>query len=362
MSASQGSGAQFNLRGTASRPTTGDRMQPEHDTAMRAADRLAWAQRVLGQTDAGLERASVDAGFRSYWRSTGVEPSRIVMDSPPDKEDVRPWLAIRSLLESGGVRVPRVLAEDVASGFLLLEDLGAQTYLQVIDAGNADALFEDAVTQLLKLQAITPPAGLPAYDEALLSRELRLFDEWFIGRHLGISLDCDALEALDLVHRRLVDAALAQPRVLVHRDFMPRNLMPAVDGPAVLDFQDAVVGPIAYDALSLFKDAFLSWPEARVAAWLDRYHARALDARLPVPPLARFRRDTDWIGVQRHLKVIGIFARLWHRDGKPKYLQDVPRFFAYLDHVLPKYEELSPLRELIERTLKPAMAAAAGSK
>lgn len=331
---------------------------PDANTATREADRLAWTRRVLAQADAGLERASVDAGFRSYWRSTGVEPSRIVMDSPPDKEDVRPWLAIRALLESGGVRVPRVLAEDIDAGFLLLEDLGAQTYLHVIDGDNADTLFDAAVTQLLWLQAIAPPRELPAYDEALLARELRLFDEWFIGRHLGITLDCAAMDALDLVYRRLIDAALAQPRVLVHRDFMPRNLMPAADGPAVLDFQDAVLGPIAYDALSLFKDAFLSWPEARVDGWLDRYHARALDAGLPVPVLARFRRDADWIGVQRHLKVIGIFARLWHRDGKPKYLQDVPRFVAYLDAVLPKYPELSPLQELIENMLKPAMAAA----
>ena len=337
-------------------------MQPEHDTAMRAADRLAWARRVLDRPDAGLERASIDAGFRSYWRSTGVEPSRIVMDSPPDKENVHSWLAIRALLESAGVRVPQVLSEDAASGFLLLEDLGAHTYLHLIDAGNADALFDDAVTQLLRLQAIAPPSQLPAYDEAWLARELRLFDDWFIGRHLGIELDCAGMEALDLVYRRLVDAALAQPRVFVHRDFMPRNLMPATGGPAVLDFQDSVVGPIAYDPLSLFKDAFLSWPENRVDSWLERYHARALAAGLPVPALARFRRDADWIGVQRHLKVIGIFARLWHRDGKPQYLADVPRFFAYLDHVLPKYDELSPLRELIERTLKPAMAAAAGSK
>ena len=337
-------------------------MQPEHDTAMRAADRLAWARRVLDRPDAGLERASIDAGFRSYWRSTGVEPSRIVMDSPPDKENVHSWLAIRALLESAGVRVPQVLSEDAASGFLLLEDLGAHTYLHLIDAGNADALFDDAVTQLLRLQAIAPPSRLPAYDEAWLARELRLFDEWFIGRHLGIELDCAGMEALDLVYRRLIDAALAQPRVFVHRDFMPRNLMPATGGPAVLDFQDSVVGPIAYDPLSLFKDAFLSWPENRVDSWLERYHARALAAGLPVPALARFRRDADWIGVQRHLKVIGIFARLWHRDGKPQYLADVPRFFAYLDHVLPKYDELSPLRELIERTLKPAMAAAAGSK
>jgi aminoglycoside/choline kinase family phosphotransferase len=362
MIASHESGAQFNLRGDAAR-RTGDRMHPpDAHIAKRETDRLAWTRRALAQSNAGLVRASVDAGFRSYWRSTGVDPSRIVMDSPPDKEDVRPWLAIRALLESGGVRVPQVLAQDIDAGFLLLEDLGAETYLHVIDAGNADTLFDDAVTQLLRLQATAPPSNLPAYDEALLARELRLFDEWFIGRHLGITLDCAAMDALDLVYRRLIDAALAQPRVLVHRDFMPRNLMPAADGPAVLDFQDAVVGPIAYDALSLFKDAFLSWPEDRVDGWLERYHARARAAGLPVPSLARFRRDADWIGVQRHLKVIGIFARLWHRDGKPKYLQDVPRFFAYLDAVLPEYEELSPLRELIERTLKPAMAAIAGSQ
>ena len=331
-------------------------MTAHHDA--RADARLAWARAALGDAGAGLERASMDAGFRSYWRSSGA-PSRIVMDSPPDKEDVRPWLRIRDLLETGGVRVPKVLARDADAGFLLLEDLGANTYLQVIDAGNADALFDDAVSQLLKLQAIAPPGDLPAYDEALLARELRLFDEWFCGRHLGMALDCGDHEILDGAYRVLIDAALAQPQVLVHRDFMPRNLMPANDGPAVLDFQDAVRGPIAYDALSLFKDAFLSWPEHRVDAWLAHYHQRARDAGLPVPAFARFRRDADLIGVQRHLKVIGIFARLNHRDGKPKYLADVPRFFAYLDAVLPKYPELAPLQGFIEAKVKPAMAASA---
>lgn len=328
-----------------------------HDDA-RADARLAWARAVLGDSDAGLERASMDAGFRSYWRSSGA-PSRIVMDSPPDKEDVRPWLRIRDLLETGGVRVPRVLARDVDTGFLLLEDLGANTYLHVIDADNADALFDDAVSQLLKLQAIAPADDIPAYDEALLARELRLFDEWFCGRHLGMTLDCGEMETLDGAYRLLVDAALAQPQVLVHRDFMPRNLMPVDGGPAVLDFQDAVRGPIAYDALSLFKDAFLSWPGDRVDAWLESYHERARAAGLPVPELARFRRDADLIGVQRHLKVIGIFARLNHRDGKPKYLADAPRFFAYLDAVLPKYPELAPLQRFIEAKVQPAMAALA---
>lgn len=327
----------------------------ESDPA-RASERLSWAREALADPALDLVRASTDAGFRSYWRTSGHDPSRIVMDSPPAKEDVRPWLRIRALLETGGVRVPQVLARDLVRGFLLLEDLGADTFLQVIDDANADDLFDAAIAQLLKLQAIAPPADLPAYDEALLARELRLFDEWFLARHLGMALDCGDLEALDLAYRRLVDAALAQPQVLVHRDFMPRNLMPVAGGAAVLDFQDAVRGPIAYDPLSLFKDAFLSWPQARVDGWLDRYHARALDAGLPVPPLPRFRRDADWIGIQRHLKVIGIFARLHHRDGKPKYLADVPRFFAYLDGVLPRYPELAPLAALIEGKVKPAIA------
>ena len=329
--------------------------EPAHHDP-RAEARTAWTRATLRDDTAEPVRASMDAGFRSYWRVPTADGSRIVMDSPPDKEDVRPWLQVRDLLEAGGVRVPRVLAQDVDAGFLLLEDLGADTYLHVIDGDNADALFDAAVTQLLRIQAITPPAGLPAFDEELLARELRLFDEWFCGRHLGLALDCGDMETLDGAYRVLIDAALAQPQVLVHRDFMPRNLMPADDGPAVLDFQDAVRGPIAYDALSLFKDAFLSWPEDRVAAWLDRYHARAVAVGLPVPDIERFRRDTELIGVQRHLKIIGIFARLNHRDGKPKYLADVPRFFVYLDEVLPKHPELASLQGFIEHKVKPAIA------
>lgn len=330
---------------------------PSLPAERRERERLDWARNALGDAGATLVRASVDAGFRSYWRSQGAGPSHIVMDSPPGVEDVRPWLRIRDLLEGGGVRVPRVLARDVERGFLLLEDLGQQTYLQVLDAGNADALFDAAIGQLLKLQAIAPPDELPTYDEALLARELRLFDEWFLGTHLQLPPDCGGMEVLDGAYRRLIDAALAQPRVLVHRDFMPRNLMPADDGPAVLDFQDAVRGPIAYDVLSLFKDAFTSWPEARVDAWRERYRERAAAAGLPMPDAARFRRDFDWIGIQRHLKVIGIFARLCHRDGKPKYLADVPRFFDYLDAVLPRYREFDDLSRWLDARVKPAIAA-----
>ena len=334
---------------------------PNDPNDPRATQRLAWARAALREPGLLLERASTDAGFRSYWRSIGVTPTRIVMDSPPDKEDVRPWLRLRDLLESGGVRVPKVLARDVDAGFLLLEDLGRDTFLQVIDAGNADALFDAALDQLLKIQRIAPPADLTAYDAALLLRELRLFDEWFCQRHLGLALTDAERSTLAAAYRFLIDAALAQPQVLVHRDFMPRNLMPAgsapaSDGPAVLDFQDAVAGPIAYDVLSLFKDAFLSWPQDRIDGWVAGYHPRALAAGLPVPAPERFRRDLDLIGVQRHLKVIGIFARLHHRDGKPKYLADVPRFFGYLDAVLPRYPELDGLRRLIETQVKPAMA------
>ena len=347
--------------------------------ANREATRLAWARAATGDCAFELHRASTDAGFRSYWRGSpaaGAAPSSampasampssvIVMDSPPELEDVRPWLRIRELLEAGGVRVPQVLARDVEAGFLLLEDLGADTYLHVIGVHNADALLDAAVDQLLKLQAIQCPADLPTYDEAMLARELHLFDEWYLGRHLGLSLDGGDLAILERAYRCLVDSALAQPQLLVHRDYMPRNLMPvagitadgsAADGPAVLDFQDAVRGPIAYDPISLFKDAFLSWPEQRVDAWLDRYHARATAAGLPVPALQRFRRDADLMGLQRHLKVIGIFARLHHRDAKPKYLADVPRFFAYLDGVLPKYPELAGLAEFIDRRVRPALA------
>jgi len=323
----------------------------------RARARLAWTRNALGDPQATLERASMDAGFRSYWRSCGGDSSRIVMDSPPDKEDVRPWLGMHDLLECGGVRVPQILARDVDAGFLLLEDLGVETYLQAINADNADALFDAAITQLLKIQTIPCPPGFPAYDEALLARELRLFDAWFLARELGLTLDRDTLESLELVYRQLIDAALAQPQLLVHRDFMPRNLMPAADGPAVLDFQDAVCGPIAYDATSLFKDAFLSWPDQRVERWLNRYHGRAYAAGLPVPRLPQFKRDADWIGMQRHLKVLGIFARLKHRDGKPKYIADAPRFLAYLDGVLPRYPELAPLSDVLDRLVRPALLA-----
>ncbi len=343
----------------------GDNPRPERADRTAAIDpqrsieRQHWLAVNTGIVDGHMEPASADAGFRSYWRARVGADSLIVMDSPPELEDVRPWLRVHDLLASGGVRVPAVLARDEQRGFLLLEDLGSRTFLHLLEDDNADALFGAAIGQLLRLQAITPPTDLPAYDRALLERELRLFDDWFLGRHLGLTVTAEQAATLEHCRQLLIDAALAQPRVLVHRDFMPRNLMPADDGPCVLDFQDAALGPVAYDPVCLFRDAFLSWPEPQVDGWLRRYHARATDDGLPVPSLERFLRDADWIGVQRHLKVLGIFARLNHRDGKPKYLADAPRFLAYLDAVLPRYPELAPLQRLLDDLVKPAMTARA---
>ena len=322
----------------------------------RESIRLQWVRRALADEAAVLRRASVDAGHRSYWRSSGRGQDHIVMDSPPGLEDVRPWLQMRDLLEQGGVRVPQVLSRDVEAGFLLLEDLGGPNLGHVLEESNADAYFDAAITQLLRLQAIAVPEGMGDFGEALLQRDAGLFEEWFLRRHLGIELDCDESDGLELAQRRLMDNALGQHKVLTHRDFMPRNLMPTEPELAVLDFQDCVRGPIAYDPISLFKDAFLSWPLPRVDAWLAQYHQRAQQAGLPVPPLAQFQRDADWMGVQRHLKILGIFSRLHYRDGKSKYLADVPRFIRYLEEVLPRHPALQPLLDLLHDRIKPALA------
>jgi len=325
----------------------------------RARQRLEWARERLADDTASIERASVDAGFRSYWRVSGRGGSHIVMDAPPGLEDPRPWLRMRELLLAHGLRVPALLAQDLDAGFLLLEDLGAPTLARILDEHNADAWFERAMTQLVRLQSIPVPDGFGEFGEALLQRDAGLFDEWFLQRHLGLQLDCGEVEGLQLVQRRLMDNALGQAQLMAHRDFMPRNLMPVADGPAVLDFQDMVRGPIAYDPVSLFKDAFLSWPLQRVDEWLAQYHERAHDAGLPVPDRATFLRDADWMGVQRHLKILGIFSRLHYRDGKSHYLEDVPRFIAYLDEVLPRHPQLAPLQALLQSRIKPALAARA---
>lgn len=299
--------------------------------------------------DATLTSASSDASFRRYFRWQGAGRTLIVMDAPPPQEDCRPFVKMAALLATAGLNVPKVLAEDLQQGFLLLNDLGSKTYLDVIDAGNADALFADAIDALLALQKLPMDTPLPSYDEALLLRELQLFPEWYVQRHLGITFNAEQQAKWQRVCGLLISSALDQPKVLVHRDFMPRNLMISEPNPGVLDFQDAVYGPVTYDVTCLFKDAFLSWPEPQVHAWLEGYWQQARAAGLPVQPdFNQFMRASDLMGVQRHLKVIGIFARICHRDGKPKYLADVPRFFAYIAAVLARRPELAELAELIE--------------
>ena len=323
----------------------------------RAGLACRWAISALGlplsEADADFSPASADASFRRYFRLRHQGRSWIVMDAPPENEDCRPFVKVGGLLLAAGVHVPRVLAQDLAQGLLLLSDLGTRTYLDVLTADNADALFMPAIDALILWQRASTPGLLPEYDEALLRRELGLFPDWYIGRHLGIELEPAERSGLEQVFQRLVDAALRQPRGYVHRDFMPRNLMLSEPNPGVLDFQDAVFGPLAYDPLCLFKDAFLSWPAARVEHWLNVYHQRACAAGVPLPAWETFRRDCDWIGVQRHLKVLGIFARLCHRDHKPKYLEDTPRFLRYILDVLPAYPELEPLLRLFERRVTP---------
>lgn len=294
--------------------------------------------------------ASADASFRRYFRvSFDDGSSRIVMDAPPEHEDCRPFVKVAGLLHGAGVHAPEILAQDLARGLLLLSDLGSTAYIDALNDGNADALFRDALDALVKWQLASRPDALPPYDEALLRRELGLFPEWYVARHLGTPLATEQQAALEGVQATLLRNLLAQPCVFVHRDYMPRNLMVCEDNPGVLDFQDAVYGPISYDVISLFRDAFLSWEEERVIDWSVRYWEKARRAGLPVEDdFGDFYRNLEWMGLQRHLKVLGIFARLNYRDGKPKYLADTPRFVGYVRHVATRYAPLAPLARLLD--------------
>ena len=295
-----------------------------------------------------LTAASSDASFRRYFRWEGGGKSFIVMDAPPPQENCKPFVDIAFLLAKSGINVPKIYAEDLERGFLLLNDLGNKTYLDVIDSENADNLFRDALQALLAFQQLPMVAPLPSYDVALLRRELELFPEWYVKRELGIEFDAAQQVLWQQVSELLIDSALAQPKVLVHRDYMPRNLMLSEPNPGVLDFQDAVYGPVTYDVTCLFKDAFLSWPQERVHGWLESYWQQAGALGIPVQPdFEDFLRASDLMGVQRHLKVIGIFARICHRDGKPRYLGDVPRFFAYIEAVIARRPELAELDVLL---------------
>lgn len=311
---------------------------------------------ALSREDFELKPASADAGFRSYLRATANTGAStwIVMDAPSELVECAPFVRIAKVLGDGGINVPAIIAQDLERGFLLLSDLGQATLLEAIIAGADPApLMDGAIDALVKMQQIPVPDWLPEYDQTLLEREIDLFPDWYLARELGANLSGHEHDDWNDARERIVSAALAQPRVLVHRDFMPRNLMPPTSPPTdlrpgVLDFQDAVCGPIAYDPICLFKDAFLGWPSERIEEWLRNYHDRGCAVGLPLPEYSVFRRNADWIGMHRHLKVIGIFARLKHRDGKPKYLADAPRFFTYLIDVLQAYPELAGLERLLQ--------------
>jgi aminoglycoside/choline kinase family phosphotransferase len=322
-----------------------------HGDVRRAAVE-AWLRRELRGADFSLAPASGDASFRRYWRATlGDGRSVIAMDAPPGKEgnDCRPFVRIAGMLAEAGVHAPRVLAQDLAQGLLLLSDLGTRTYLDELSPDNAARLFADATDALVRWQLATRAGELPPYDEALLRRELNLFPEWYVGRHLKRTLGDAQRESLERIFALLVGSALAQPAVYVHRDYMPRNLMVCEPNPGVLDFQDAVLGPITYDMVSLVRDAFISWDEERVIDWCARYWEKARLARLPVAAdFGEFWRAFEWMGLQRHLKVLGIFARINYRDAKPKYLADTPRFLAYARDVAKRYAALGPLLKLLD--------------
>jgi aminoglycoside/choline kinase family phosphotransferase len=314
----------------------------------------AWAAATLGTPAFAIAPASTDASFRRYFRITPRAPWRghatlIAMDAPPPMEDCRPYVHVARLLAAAGVHAPEVLAADPERGFLLLSDLGTRTYLAGLDADSAPRLYSDAIDALIRWQTATHAGALPSYDEALLARELALFPDWYVGRHLDRKLSPDQAQTLAQAFRQVLDNNLAQPQVFVHRDYHSRNLMVSDPNPGVLDFQDAVTGPITYDLVSLLRDAYIAWDEEQQIDWAVRYWERARKAGLPVgSDFGAFWRDFEWMGVQRQLKVLGIFARLHHRDGKPAYLDDMPRVMAYLRSACERYRALGPLLALID--------------
>jgi hypothetical protein len=315
----------------------------------RARELAEWAARALGATDPDVAPASADASFRRYFRLTTAAGSWIAMDAPPDREPVAPFVDVAERLRNAGLNVPEIVAEDRQRGFLLLSDLGDRPWHRVLDDANADAMFDDALDALVTMQRRADASGLPDFDAGRLLAEVSLFIDWFVAEHWRVQPTESELDDWELVCMTLLRWSLDQPRVFCHRDFMPRNLMLSAPNPGILDFQDAVRGPIAYDPVCLFRDAFVSWPAERVDGWLEDYRNRALNAGLPVPEDARlWQRTCDLTGTQRHLKVLGIFARLAHRDGKPQYIADEARFFGYLIAAIGRNPELAPLDGLLK--------------
>src|ERR1700693_6360540 len=320
--------------------------------------RLTQLQQWLSAIDtprleiASLRPASADASFRRYFRvNTENGGTLIVMDAPPPQEDVKPFIHVADLFGATGVSVPQILAQDVAQGFLLLSDLGSTTYLHQLNNDTAHKLYIDAIDAVILLQPQSKPEALPPYDRALLLRELQLFPDWYIGQHLKLALDDEQTASPNKVSEPLLANNLAQPEVYVHRDYHSRNLMVLPAGnPGILDFQDAVFGPITYDLVSLLRDAYVQWDEAMVLDWMIRYWERAKKAGLPVnPDIDAFYRDFEFMGLQRHLKIIGIFSRLAYRDGKDAYLRDIPLVMEYALKTARRYSALIPLVRLLEK-------------
>ena len=327
-----------------------------------------WLEQGLGWRDVRLAPASADASFRRYFRVAGGDhPTVIAMDAPPDKEDVEPYLKVAGMLVEIGVHAPRVLARNAADGFLLLTDLGSLTYLADLAAepGRAHALYGDAIRALVRIQAggARHAPSLPPYDERLLRFEMSLFTDWLLGRHLGLELSQAESAMLAAAFDALVAGALEQPRVFVHRDYHSRNLMVcAAANPGILDFQDAMHGPLTYDIVSLLRDCYVSWPQEQVVRWALEFRRQLLAEGLPAADgEAQFLRWLDLMGMQRHLKASGIFARLWHRDGKPGYLPDVPRTLGYIVDACARHAEFAALGSLVAERVLPAVQSSLGA-
>ena len=316
-----------------------------------------WLQRDLGITGYTLAPASEDASFRRYFRVCRGAEKFIVMDAPPEREDCRPYVDVARRLYACGVNVPEIMAQDLDKGFLLIGDLGEALYLDVLTCTNADPLYSDAAAALLKIQTLAVTDGLPPYDKQLLMGEMELFRDWLLIRHLGLPSDAGVMRLLDENFAMLCQLALQQPRVFVHRDYHSRNLLvSAANNPGIVDFQDAVLGPVTYDPVSLFKDCYIKWPRDRIRQWLQEYYQEAAHQLQIKAGVEQFTRWFDFMGVQRQLKAGGIFARLWHRDQKRGFLKDIPRTLSYITDLRDDYRELVPLINLIEDHVLPALA------
>ena len=329
------------------------RLTERHDRLTR------WVGGVLGTEAFTLEPASSDASFRRYWRVRHAGGTLVVMDAPPGLEDCSRYVDLARRLRAIGLHTPEIRAEEPAEGFLALSDLGDRVYLRELNAENADRLYGDALGSLATIQARGPTEGVPRYDDPFLRRELDIFRAWLLGAHLGVELTAGEQSDWERVCDVLVANALEQPQVCVHRDYHSRNLMVTSPNPGILDFQDAVVGPVTYDLVSLLRDCYIAWEPERVTDWALGYLQRAVRSGiLPEVEPGRFLRWFDLMGVQRHLKACGIFARLNHRDHKPGYLADIPRTLGYVREVSARYAELEGLRTLIERRVDAADRAA----